>query len=124
MTGCFRWFKIAALVLLSLGCFAGWVILSLIIADSEKRSGKALSVPEKSMSEALRDDGPAWVRVRLECASGAMPLFCGTQKCLWLRSERIHRKYRSSGSNAAKIMEYPGLFQDKTIPMRMVGADG
>ncbi|MFZ2956358.1 MAG: hypothetical protein WA705_05665 [Candidatus Ozemobacteraceae bacterium] len=127
MSGCFRWFKVGALIGFTVFCLVGGAILGLFVGDREKRAEQALAAKEKSLAEALREDGPAWVRVRLELASGATHVLCGTQKCLWMRAEGLRRKTREVKRDGVwKTEERLRRFRDQpiTAPMLMIGANG
>jgi hypothetical protein len=53
------------------------------------------SIPERTLEEACLNGGPAWVRVRLECASSAQPLSCNGKACLWKARETTTRETKS-----------------------------
>jgi len=83
-----RWI-VGAVCLFSL-VFSAMGYLGMQIVDSEKEEAMKMaeSAGVKRLDEALRQDGPAWVKGRIEIASGATPIECGNQVCLWKRTER------------------------------------
>ncbi|HOY66950.1 MAG TPA: hypothetical protein PLP29_08675 [Candidatus Ozemobacteraceae bacterium] len=66
----------------------GYLGMQIVNEEKETAGRLALEAPEKRLDEALRQDGPAWVKGRIEVASGSAPLVCGAQSCLWRRTER------------------------------------
>jgi hypothetical protein len=80
-----------------LWCFAGTFLgaagfLYFFTNLERVRANQAMETPEKSLRQALNEDGPAWVRVTIEPASGAVPLKCGMQDCVWKRVEGSYLK--------------------------------
>lgn len=67
----------------------GYLGMQIVNSEKEEAGRMAESAVEKRLDEALRQDGPAWVKGRLELASGATAIRCGDQNCLWKRTERF-----------------------------------
>lgn len=66
----------------------GYIGMQIVNAEREEAGKLAAVAVQKRLDEVLRQDGPAWVKGRLELASGAAPILCGEQPCLWKRTER------------------------------------
>lgn len=113
--------------LLTCGCFftlsnvflLGWLVL--FLAESRNADArKVREVPVKTLAEALTSDGPAWVKVRVEPASGATLLQCGGSPALWIRrqgsemhTQEIRRQGKWQLRNVWKSFHEP----PETIPI-------
>ncbi len=87
--GCLR--KLFITVLLFAACsFLGLSGLG-FFADNEssKLAGEVSSAPRKNLGIALREDGPAWVKITLHVGSGSTPLDIAGRSCIWNRRERF-----------------------------------
>lgn len=84
---------------------------------------QALAAPVKNLKTALSQDGPAWVKVRLEVASGSEPFEFAGQKCLWKkRSGRQveSQEIRKDGKWTVRKAWKPIREDAQTVPLRLV----
>lgn len=77
--------------LFRLGLVVGFIVTGIVLewVAGEKlvRAELARKAPEKQLRQVLGEDGPAWIRVRLEPASAGRTLTCAGVSCLWTRRE-------------------------------------
>lgn len=123
-----------------MGCLVRWIVgvvcifslvfsamgyLGMQIVNSEKEEAGRLAetAVEKRLDEAVKLDGPAWVKGRLELASGTTLIRCGEQDCLWVRTERfetLKEDIRKAGKWTKKFAMHKVKDEKKGVPFEFV----
>lgn len=96
----------------------GYVGMQIVNAERDEAGKLAAAAVQKRLEEVSRQDGPAWVKGRLELASGASPILCGEQPCLWKRTER----YESMVEDIRKAGEWTKRSALRKVKDDVVGA--
>ncbi|MBI3039457.1 hypothetical protein HYY75_10525, partial [bacterium] len=77
---------------IAITCFFIWFLLSSLTSDAQKSASVSLLTPEKKLETVLREDGPAWVKGRIESLSSGSVLYCDGHPCIWYRFERQEKR--------------------------------
>ncbi|HOT30118.1 MAG TPA: hypothetical protein PLU72_18215 [Candidatus Ozemobacteraceae bacterium] len=96
----------------------GYIGMQIVNTEREEAGKLAAAAVQKRLDEVLRQDGPAWVKGRLELASGTAPILCGEQPCLWKRTER----YESMVEDIRKAGEWTKRFAFRKVQDDVTGA--
>lgn len=96
----------------------GYIGMQIVNAERDEAGKLAAAAVQKRLDEVLRQDGPAWVKGRLELASGAAPILCGEQPCLWKRTER----YESMVEDIRKAGEWTKRHAFRKVKDEVTGA--
>jgi len=121
--GCF--FRILGSVcffLVAFLCFSLFLGACFFSSESMRAAEEALTAPQKDLSAALTSDGPAWIKVKLDVASGSDRMLCGGQPALWIRTERFEPQIediRSQGAWVQRNAVKQVSDEKKVVPMAL-----
>lgn len=120
---CLSWILIIGLFVAGLGLAGVAGVAFLIDSQTIELAGLAREAPNRALRDVLTNDGVAWVKVRLEPASGSVPLLCAGQPCLWVRLEEyqtVMEPIRTGGQWTKRPFERPTKDEKKSIPFDLV----
>jgi len=116
----FFWFSLSLLFL------AFWGGIAFFDAGNQETASVALKTEVKELKQALEQDGPAWVKVKIFPASEKNLLECGGQPCLWKRkrgSEKYIEQIRLGGKWVTREVWKPVREDPQTVPIKFVARD-
>ena len=125
--GClWRFIALIALGILAIQCLLVFVGLHYFTGDSRRMAEVALATEEKDLKRALAEDGPAWVKVRLEPASGSPALECAGRACLWktVSGEELETQDIKKNGQWTKVQVWKRLREEpQNVPFKLVSRD-
>ena len=107
-------------------CFAGFAFVRFLDSDNRNFAELARKTEIKDLKTVLSQDGPAWVKVRLEAASFSQILESGEQKCLWKHrkgEELFVEQIRKGGKWEQREVWKTIREEPSTVPIKLVSGE-